>query len=324
MKGLSKLLKQLTVSIPFTSMDDCISHIVPPIKKIAIDGNLYANKYAVSVGDIAVGFLKQSAYFLSRGILPVYVFDGKDSYPLEKKAVQANRARKNKTHLPYGVFEHLERLLTSVGIPVVYGPSEGDCLCAQLNIQGLVDACLTDDLDVLVRGGRRIIKKEDGYYRVSVYEHDKVLGVLQLESDTDMYNLVALLGCDYGRGLYSLSSQPMTALQNLQTHKNLENVLSGYSANQQDSDRINHTVEVLRETQETTVLWLQENLECVNQVIFNEDVGGDAFECIHNLCKTHGDVFPKLAHLPYDTIKTIRVKRPQIISLMIGDRHKCM
>ena len=62
-RGLGKLLKQLPGRKTYTTLDQVLS-ANPFIRVVAVDANLYAYKYATSLGDIITGFLYQSTIVL--------------------------------------------------------------------------------------------------------------------------------------------------------------------------------------------------------------------------------------------------------------------
>lgn len=54
-----------------------------------------------------------------------------------------------------------------LGIPVVKAQGEAEALCAQLNRQGYVDACITPDSDAFLFGAKCVIKGIKPNSRVS-------------------------------------------------------------------------------------------------------------------------------------------------------------
>lgn len=212
-KGLGKILKNMPDRKVFSSLDSLLNENTD-IKYMAIDANLYAYKYAISIGDVMVGFLVQCGYFLSRGIMPVYVVDNFAEYPVEKQLTQERRMRNRKcdtAHFRSNVVEELVQVMRILGIPFIKSPCEADSLCAALCASGKVDACLSDDLDVLVLGGTRIIRKE-GSNSFVVYERESVLSYLGDVDDNFLLTMSVLLGCDYSPGMYSLASNTSTLL----------------------------------------------------------------------------------------------------------------
>lgn len=55
----------------------------------------------------------------------------------------------------------LQELLKHLGMPVLRATGEAEALCAQLNSEGLVDACITADSDAFLFGAKCVIKHVD-------------------------------------------------------------------------------------------------------------------------------------------------------------------
>lgn len=212
-KGLAKLLSDLPGEVcqRYQTMYDVIDRN-PDIKVIAIDANLYGYKYAISTGDAVAGFLNQSFSLLKKGVLPIYVLDDFQSYPPAKQATQAKRARRSKspkTKFDKQAVESLKQVMDAAGIPVVCSPCEADGMCALLCKEGVADACLTDDLDVLVLGSPKVIRKEGEAY--TIYDHERALHALGVGPE-ELLKLAVILGCDYSRGISRIRRLPAAAV----------------------------------------------------------------------------------------------------------------
>lgn len=126
---------------------------------------------------------------LACGIVPIFVFDGKP--PAEKRELIAQRLEAKRTsELKYndacarakvgsGKSDALEKLRLSFlrvsrehisvakaamaarGVAAVDAPGEADGLCARMVASGEAWACLSDDMDLLVYGCRRVIRDLD-------------------------------------------------------------------------------------------------------------------------------------------------------------------
>jgi 5'-3' exonuclease len=75
-------------------------------------------------------------------------------------------------------------------------PNESDVLCAKLVKCGYVDACLSEDMDIIIYGCKMLIKSCDGKYFVYIY--DNILKSLDITSNQLCF-FASLLGCDYSR-----------------------------------------------------------------------------------------------------------------------------
>ena len=206
--------------------------------RICIDTNLYMYKYLYSWGKFKYSFLNQIMMFLTNGIIPVYVFDG--SAPIEKTStIMIRRNKKDKLYEKIQYYQSLDitdeiqtildnlhrknisitkndilsfrYMLDMLHLPHCQAIGESDVLCAELCKTGIVDMCLTEDLDILAFGCPRLIKiiKEKVYF----YSLENILENLEVSFDKFVL-FCTLLGCDYCRPV-----KTKDALQILKTIK---------------------------------------------------------------------------------------------------------
>lgn len=62
------------------------------------------------------------------------------------------------TRIGYLDLFHRQELLELLGMPVLRARGEAEALCAQLNSEGHVDACITADSDAFLFGAKCVIK----------------------------------------------------------------------------------------------------------------------------------------------------------------------
>ena len=122
--------------------------------------------------------------------------------------------------------EHIRQtkeLFDAHGIQYVHEACEAEALMAVLCHRGLLDACISEDSDVLVNGGT-ILLRGFSTERDSVDQYDlsRLLQCLKLTHD-EFIDMCILCGCDYTEKIYNMG--PMTALKMIQQHKTLESVL---------------------------------------------------------------------------------------------------
>lgn len=247
-----------TVSV-YKSLNDYVLHIRKsnnsPIV-ICIDAYLYLHKYLYSTTNYINAFKEQIDRFKMKSIIPVYVFDGLP--PTEKKNVILNRLGKKQkkreaiTELEIKLNnmilkgdvngmniikdkinklkkqtlvvtkDHITKLkdmFNRNNTIYITAKGEADSLCAKLSKLDLVYACLTDDMDMLAHGCKRIIRMIKS--EIYEYELDNILDVLygkELEKNIKMekfIRLCALLGCDYSRTLPRIKQEEYKKLQQL-------------------------------------------------------------------------------------------------------------
>ncbi|KAJ6675444.1 FLAP ENDONUCLEASE FAMILY MEMBER [Salix viminalis] len=118
-------------------------------------------------------FFRTINLFSKFGALPVFVVDGTPS-PLKSRAriarffrfsgvdvsgllvAEGVSSERNKTFLK--CVQECVELLELFGMPVLKANGEAEALCAQLNAEGHVDACITADSDAFLFGAKCVIK----------------------------------------------------------------------------------------------------------------------------------------------------------------------
>ena len=127
------------------------------------------------------GLFYRNINFLSLGIKPVYVFDGKppslkSAENERRKQVKKVATKKYEIAVSQGKYEDArkyaqqtsvlkdemvedsKKLLGFFGIPFVQAPSEGEATAAHLTITGLANASASQDFDSLLFGARKLVR----------------------------------------------------------------------------------------------------------------------------------------------------------------------
>ncbi|GJN30262.1 hypothetical protein PR202_gb18553 [Eleusine coracana subsp. coracana] len=123
-------------------------------------------------------FFRTLSLFAKLGAFPVFVVDGEPS-PLKSRARAARfgtdpsaspsteaEAESSEAAGPVkgrsaAFTRHVEEcveMLQYLGMPILRANGEAEALCAQLNNEGLVDACITSDSDAFLFGAKTVIK----------------------------------------------------------------------------------------------------------------------------------------------------------------------
>uniref|UniRef100_M1BFC7 Flap endonuclease GEN-like 1 n=1 Tax=Solanum tuberosum TaxID=4113 RepID=M1BFC7_SOLTU len=149
-------------------------------KRVAVDLSYWivqqetALKGQIRNPHIRLTFFRTINLFSKFGAFPVFVTDGTAS-PLKSQARIARFFRASGidlSSLPVAeegisiernkAFQKCEKecveLLELLGVPVLKAKGEAEALCAQLNREGLVDACITSDSDAFLFGANCVIK----------------------------------------------------------------------------------------------------------------------------------------------------------------------
>mmetsp|Transcript_52668 Transcript_52668/g.111880 ORF Transcript_52668/g.111880 Transcript_52668/m.111880 type:complete len:438 (-) Transcript_52668:66-1379(-) len=262
-KGLAKLLSDESPDsireVPLSSLHG---------RKIAVDASMAIYQFLIAVrsggpnsaammltnadGETTShiqGIFNRTIRFITEGIRPVYVFDGKPpqfkSGELTKrrekraKAEEALKAaeesgnieeqdKQSKRLVRAGSKENEDciRLLTLMGVPVVKAPCEAEAQAAALARSGKVYATATEDMDALTFRTpiqvRKMTFANASKSDVQQINYVKAISGLGLTHD-QFVDMCILLGCDYCDTIRGIG--PKTALKLIKEHGNIETIL---------------------------------------------------------------------------------------------------
>ena len=226
-------------------------------KKIAIDISILLYQVVISVrntgsdlmnskGEITshiLGLFNKTIKLLENKIIPIYVFDGKPP-ELKKKVLDMRKSIRKKAEEKMSNAETEEEkikyfkrsvsiskkqldecrgLLDMMGVPYVNAPQEADSQCAWLAKSGLVDAVLTEDMDILTFGSPKIVKN-----LTSVRKNPVEIDLLNLKdkfgwTQEQFIEICILLGCDYTDNLGDIYF--LKIFHEFQKNKSIKDVL---------------------------------------------------------------------------------------------------
>lgn len=227
-------------------------------KKIAIDISILMYQVVIAIrnsgsdltndkGDITshiLGLFNKTLSFLDKGIIPVYVFDGKPPQ-LKQKILDARKQVKKRAmekledteisdedrikYLKRSVtitreqMNQCRELLTAMGIPYVDAPEEADSQLSYLCKNNMVYAVLTEDMDILTFGSPRIIRNLTTNKKIPLeIELSNVLKHLELNYE-QFIELCILFGCDYCHNISDIRTSHV--YQVYIKHKNIDKTL---------------------------------------------------------------------------------------------------
>ena len=232
-------------------------------KKIAIDISILLYQVVISVrnsgadlvnkkGEITshvLGLFNKTVKLLSKGIIPVYVFDGKPP-EIKRKVLDLRKNIRKKAEEKLALAESNEEkikyfkrsviitkkqlqdcreLLDHMGVPYINAPEEADSQCAWLAKNGYVDAVLTEDMDILTFGSPYIIRNLTSFKRNPVE-----ISLEKIKSKFDwtqkqFIEFCILLGCDYCDHITDTNCFEM--FDNFQESKSIDTVLKKLGKN---------------------------------------------------------------------------------------------
>ena len=204
------------------------------------------------------GLLYRNVNFLSLGIKPVYIFDGrppslktaeierrrqikKDATVKYEKAIDegnledARKFAQQTTSMRDTMVQDSKVLLECFGIPYIDAPSEGEATAAHLTNTGHAFASASQDFDSVLFGakrlvrnftnsGRRKIPNRNTYIEVEpeVIETGKTLESLELSRE-ELVDVGILIGTDFNPDGFARVG-PKTALKMIKQYSRLEDI----------------------------------------------------------------------------------------------------
>ncbi len=204
------------------------------------------------------GLFYRNVNLLVENIKPVYVFDGK-MHVLKTQEVERRQQVKQEAMKQYNqaleegrmedavkygkrtsvltdsMVEESKRLLSSLGIPHVQAPADGEAAAAYLTKTGIAYAAASQDYDSILFGARRLVRNlavsgrrkvpnRSAYVDVEpeMIEHESVLKETGLTHE-QLVDVGILIGTDFNPGGFS-GIGPKTALKLIKESGRLENV----------------------------------------------------------------------------------------------------
>lgn len=204
------------------------------------------------------GLFYRNINFLSLGIKPVYVFDGK---PPSLKAAEIERRRQIKkeatvkyekaieegnledarkyaqqtTSMRDGMVQDSKHLLRLFGIPYIEAPGEGEATAAHLTQTGQAFASASQDFDSILFGAKRLVRNFTNSGRRKLPNRntfieiepeiiftDKVLEEHQITKE-QLVDIGILIGTDFNPDGFERIG-PKTALKLIKQHQRLEDI----------------------------------------------------------------------------------------------------
>ena len=238
------------------------------------------------------GLLYRNINFLSLGIKPVYVFDGKppslktaeierrkqikkDATIKYEKAIaegnleDARKFAQQTTSMRDGMVDDSKILLRHFGIPYIDAPSEGEATAANLTNTGQAYASASQDFDSVLFGakrlvrnftnsGRRKIPNKNTYIEIEpeIIETQKTLDALELTRE-ELVDVGILIGTDFNPDGFERIG-PKTALKMIKQHSRLEDI-------PQIQDQLKEV-----DYQQIREIFLEPKVAKVNEIIFDK------------------------------------------------------
>ena len=199
-----------------------------------------------------MGFLSRASLMLSKGVNPVFIFDGKHP-ELKNDEISARRARREQAetdwkaaldagdfataqkmaqrcvkYTPEMVEESME-MLSLMGIPAFRAKAEGEAQAAVMAAKGQLYAVATQDWDALLYGAPIVIRNfsSDGSKRMGRIVRAQQIDLAQLLTEHELtrdqlIDLAIMIGTDFHPGIKGIG--PKTGLKLIKEYGNIESV----------------------------------------------------------------------------------------------------
>ena len=252
-RGLNKIIKRVA---PHVIKEKSIHGY--KYSKIAIDSSILMYKYRYaskeSEDSHIHGFFQRVCFYLKRGIMPIFVFDG--APPDAKNAILTKRVRqktkieekiqlltakleeneetiqieeeivklsKQVTYVTRTHRQECKYLLRLLGIPVIEANGEAEATCVALQKKKDVEYTFTEDTDALTFGSPVVLRSARKLEKVIEVNLDELLTGLKLTMN-QFIDFCILCGCDYCPTIPKIG--PVTSLNLIQEHENIENIIN--------------------------------------------------------------------------------------------------
>ena len=239
--------------------------------KVGIDSFLLAFQFLTSIRDLGdsgdggplkdskgrpvshlMGFLERTTTFISKGIIPVFIFDGKHP-ELKAEVMEERRARSEDSRkkwqaaLDSGDFKEAQKwgqrcirytpemveetmeLLHLLGVPAFRAAAEGEAQAAVMAAKGQLDIVATQDWDALLYGAPVMVRNlaSAGSRRMG-----RVIRAQRIELETmleenglsreQLVDLAIMIGTDFHPGIRGIG--PKTGLKLIKEHGDIESI----------------------------------------------------------------------------------------------------
>ena len=148
---------------------------------------------------------------------------------VEDLTIEFEKVCKKIIHVSSSHIESAKKLFDLFGVSYIVSPTEAECLLAVLCKENYVDACISEDMDILANGGDLFLRNFNADKNfVDEYCLEGILNTLELTQD-QFIDMCILCGSDYTDKINGMG--PITALKMIKKYNNLENVLDQFNIN---------------------------------------------------------------------------------------------
>jgi len=188
-------------------------------KVVVVDTSIYLYKYK-AVDKLIPNMSRLIELLQVNSITPIFIFDGKPKSN-KKKTLQQRQEQKNVAWKKYSSMstsasvdvlqklknqfirvsqldtEDVKQLMLTMNVQFIQAPHEADELCARFMLTKQADACISDDMDMLVHGCSHVIRDINlENQTANMYDLETIVYSLGLSYDT-FKQICVVSGTDY-------------------------------------------------------------------------------------------------------------------------------
>lgn len=202
---------------------------------IGIDFWSYVYKHASSIKNIAYNYFLLLTDIYSFGAIPFVIFDGKapdaksdvlkERYTKKEKVIKKikdletnieisnednkdlikkkDKLERSLVDISNEEVENIKRLFDLMNVYHEKANGEADYLAAHLYEKGVIDCCMTEDMDLVGHGCKKIFYMDKASSKIIEFDLDLILDKLYLTKH-EFIDMCLLCGCDYIKPSYRL------------------------------------------------------------------------------------------------------------------------
>lgn len=227
-------------------------------KKVAIDTSLLLYKcLTTGYSEYAhvIGILYKVLIYLSNGITPIFIFDGKPpdekkdvlknrrdkcenaklkiqkikesgNIPTEKEKIELESCKKQSIRITYKHIRDVKYLLKLLGITYLHIDGEAEAIASELCRMSYVDYVVSEDMDSLTFGCphliRNLMDKKKTDKSISIIDLDMLITKLELSYE-QFVEMCIMCGCDYCENIPKIGC--ITAYNSVKKYGNVTNFI---------------------------------------------------------------------------------------------------
>jgi len=192
------------------------------IKKDTNQTNESYDSFRINLINLAKN--QKNDYIITEEEIKDYYTKNIDDLKADLEKVTKKIIRVSSSHI-----ESAKKLFDLFGVSYIVSPTDAECLLAVLCKENYVDACISEDMDILANGGDLFLRNFNADKNfVDEYCLEGILNTLELTND-QFIDMCILCGSDYTDKINGMG--PITALKMIKKYNNLENVIEQFNIN---------------------------------------------------------------------------------------------